>query len=106
MMTILSHRVKSAACKAAGVAEVSSIDPAKLGKWIQVILQFLPIFLAMFSQPTPPAPPPPVQATSSITTIDGLMEYVTQSMELHGLTEEQQAKVLGAVEALSAFLSM
>ena len=89
-----------------GGPSYATIDPTKLKKWIDIILQFLPIFLAFFSAPTPPPVPPPIQAGASITTIDGLLDYVEAVIELCGLNEEQAAKVTNAIDALCAFMTM
>jgi len=89
-----------------GGPSYGTIDPTKLKKWIDIILQFLPIFLAFFSTPTPPPGPGPVQAGASITTIDGLLDYVEAMLELRGLSAEEQSKVTNAIDALAAFMTM
>jgi hypothetical protein len=87
-------------------ATAAGIDPSKLQKWLDLIVKFLPILLALLEKPDNPNPPAPIQAGAPITTIDGLMEFVEKTIELRSLTPEQQEKVLSAVEALSAFLTM
>jgi hypothetical protein len=102
---------QSAAFKSRIAAAIpTAIDPERFQRFLAMILQFLPIFMAMFSKPAPapgPTPAPaPIQAGAAITTIEGLLEFVEKTIELNQLTDEQRTKVYAAVEALAAFLTM
>jgi hypothetical protein len=106
MPTTANPNIARALARVNADARAGKIDPARLQKWIELILQFLPVILSLFKEPSPPPTPAPVQAAAAITTIDGLLDYVQKTIELHNLSDDQQAKVLAAVEALAAFLTM
>lgn len=106
MSTALLNQLRTQPTIAAAAAQAVTIDPERLKRFIDLIVQVLPFILALFAKtPTPPAPPP-VQAAASIVTIDGLLEYVATTIELRKLSPEQQQIVMNAVDALAAFLAL
>ena len=102
----MTSSLKSRCNQALSSIYLSKIDPERLKNFFALIVQFLPMIIALFS----PAPPVPadnkVQAVGSITTLEGLIDYVQIQIELRSLTEDQQTKVVNAVEALAQFLIM
>jgi hypothetical protein len=101
MSVELKRRFIGTGNAACAMPEAVTIDPAKFQKWVQIIMQLLPIFLAAFSNPNPAPTPPPVQAPPAFKSPDDVFEYVEGIATSQGLSDNHKARLFASLEVLT-----